>query len=57
VVGETSDTIGKLAAENGITLFELAPRRASLEEAFMQMTGGSVEYHGAGFDQVMGGAL
>ncbi|WP_067830542.1 ABC transporter ATP-binding protein [Nocardia inohanensis] len=57
VVGVTSDAVGKLAGANDITLFELSPQRASLEEAFMSMTGGSVQYHAAGFDQVMGGAL
>ncbi|MFF0493853.1 ABC transporter ATP-binding protein [Nocardia sp. NPDC003482] len=57
VVGETSDNVGKLAGANNITLYELAPQRASLEEAFMRMTGGAVQYHGEGFDQVMGGAL
>jgi ABC-2 type transport system ATP-binding protein len=57
VVGETSDAVGKLAGANGITLLELSPQRASLEEAFMRMTGGAVQYHGTGFDQVMGGAL
>ncbi|WP_067702384.1 ABC transporter ATP-binding protein [Nocardia jejuensis] len=57
VAGVTSDAVGKLAGSNDITLYELAPQRASLEEAFMRMTGGAVEYHGEGFDQVMGGAL
>ncbi|MEV6429161.1 ATP-binding cassette domain-containing protein [Nocardia sp. NPDC051463] len=57
VAGVTSDDVGKLAGANDITLFELAPQRASLEEAFMRMTGGAVQYHGEGFDQVMGGAL
>ncbi|WP_306365167.1 ABC transporter ATP-binding protein [Nocardia sp. CC227C] len=59
VANATSDAVGKLAGANDITLYELAPQRASLEEAFMQMTGNAVEYHGAnaGFDEVMGGAL
>jgi ABC-2 type transport system ATP-binding protein len=57
VVGETSDAVGKLAGENGIMLYELAPQRASLEEAFMRMTGGAVQYHGEGIEEVMGGAL
>ncbi|QLY30728.1 ABC transporter ATP-binding protein [Nocardia huaxiensis] len=59
VAGVTSDAVGKLAGANDITLFELSPQRASLEEAFMRMTGGAVQYHGAGagFDDVMGGAL
>ncbi|MEV0249413.1 ATP-binding cassette domain-containing protein [Nocardia sp. NPDC050712] len=52
-----SDAVGKLAAANEITLYELSPQRASLEEAFMRMTGGAVQYHGEGFDEVMGGAL
>ncbi|GAA2132153.1 ABC transporter ATP-binding protein [Kitasatospora kazusensis] len=37
--------IGDLAAAHGITLHELSPQQASLEEAFMQMTADSVEYH------------
>ncbi|MGW6425954.1 ABC transporter ATP-binding protein [Nocardia sp. NPDC055053] len=57
VAGVTSDEVGKVAGTNNVTLYELAPQQASLEEAFMRMTGGAVEYHGAGFDQVMGGAL
>ncbi|QIS16300.1 ATP-binding cassette domain-containing protein [Nocardia arthritidis] len=57
VAGVTSDAVGKLAGANDITLYELAPQRASLEEAFMRLTGGAVQYHGEGFDQVMGGAL
>ncbi|WP_037607724.1 ABC transporter ATP-binding protein [Streptacidiphilus rugosus] len=37
--------IGDLAAAHGVTLHELSPQRASLEEAFMRMTADSVEYH------------
>ncbi|MFJ1704227.1 ABC transporter ATP-binding protein [Kitasatospora sp. NPDC088346] len=37
--------LGDLAARHGITLHELSPQQASLEEAFMQMTADSVEYH------------
>jgi ABC-2 type transport system ATP-binding protein len=36
--------IGDLARDHGISLHELSPQRASLEEAFMQMTADSVEY-------------
>jgi ABC-2 type transport system ATP-binding protein len=39
--------IGDLAAVKGITLHELSPQRGSLEEAFIQLTGDSVEYHAA----------
>jgi ABC-2 type transport system ATP-binding protein len=36
--------IADLAAEHGLRLHELTPRRASLEEAFMGLTGGAVEF-------------
>ena len=31
----------------GVVLHELSPQRGSLEEAFIQLTGDSVEYHAA----------
>jgi ABC-2 type transport system ATP-binding protein len=37
--------IGELAAAKGAVLHELSPQRGSLEEAFIQLTGDSVEYH------------
>jgi ABC-2 type transport system ATP-binding protein len=37
--------IGELAARHQVVLHELSPQRASLEEAFMQLTAESVEYH------------
>jgi hypothetical protein len=37
--------IGDLAASLSVTLHELSPRSASLEEAFMELTEESVEYH------------
>jgi ABC-2 type transport system ATP-binding protein len=46
VTGLTSDEIGLLAAEHQIPLFELVPVRASLEEAFMDLTRDSVEFAG-----------
>jgi ABC-2 type transport system ATP-binding protein len=45
VRGMTSEQIGDLAFGEGIRLHELATVRASLEEAFMELTAGSVEYH------------
>jgi ABC-2 type transport system ATP-binding protein len=39
--------IGDLAAAKGVVLHELSPQRGSLEEAFIQLTGDSVEYHAA----------
>ncbi len=47
VTGLSSDQIGTAAAGAGITLLELAPQKASLEEAFMDLTRDAVEYHGA----------
>ncbi|MFI2368966.1 ABC transporter ATP-binding protein [Streptomyces sp. NPDC018833] len=43
--GASTEQLGELAAEHGIVLHELSAQRASLEEAFMQMTAGAVEYH------------
>jgi len=47
VSGMTAAQIGKLAAYHDVALSELAPRRPSLEDAFMEMTSDSVEYQGA----------
>jgi ABC-2 type transport system ATP-binding protein len=47
VSGATSDQVGDIAATAGVVLHELSPQRGSLEEAFMQLTGDSVEYHAA----------
>ena len=46
VTGMTARSIGTKAAEAGITLFELTAKAVSLEEAFMDLTKESVEYHG-----------
>jgi ABC-2 type transport system ATP-binding protein len=43
--------VGKLAAAQGIVLFELIPVRPSLEEAFMELTRDSVEYQATGATQ------
>jgi ABC-2 type transport system ATP-binding protein len=43
--GVSCDEIGDLAAANGITIHELFQERASLEEAFMELTRDAVEYH------------
>ncbi|MFE8987934.1 ABC transporter ATP-binding protein [Streptomyces collinus] len=45
VNGGKAEQIGELAAQHRITLHELSPQQASLEEAFMQLTAESVEYH------------
>ncbi|MGW1195982.1 ABC transporter ATP-binding protein [Streptomyces sp. NPDC002536] len=45
VHGEDAAHLGELAARHRIVLHELSPQRASLEEAFMRLTAGAVEYH------------
>jgi ABC-2 type transport system ATP-binding protein len=45
VRGLDSERIGTAAAEHGIALYELTPQRASLEEAFMELTRDSLEFH------------
>ncbi|MFC9289693.1 ABC transporter ATP-binding protein [Streptomyces sp. NPDC057052] len=52
VDGDKSERIGELAAQHQIVLHELSPQRASLEEAFMQLTAESVEYHAHSGDPV-----
>jgi len=47
VRGMDAVTIGDLASSLRVTLHELSPQSASLEEAFMELTEDSVEYHGA----------
>src|SRR6266852_2785783 len=45
LLGLTAAQVGDLAFENRIRLHELAPAHASLEEAFMELTASSVEFH------------
>jgi ABC-2 type transport system ATP-binding protein len=45
VHGMTAEAVGDIAFEQGIRLHELTVVRASLEEAFMELTAGSVEFH------------
>ena len=44
VTGRTAEQVGETAAANGIVLHELATQQASLEEAFMELTRGDVEF-------------
>ncbi|MET9345315.1 ABC transporter ATP-binding protein [Streptomyces termitum] len=46
--GTTTEALGELAAAHQLVLHELSAQQASLEEAFMQMTAGAVEYHAHG---------
>ncbi|MEV4255775.1 ABC transporter ATP-binding protein [Spirillospora sp. NPDC049652] len=48
VFGADPASVGDLAADHGIRLHELSPVQPSLEEAFMRLTGDTVEYHAGG---------
>ena len=54
VTGLEAPRIGEIAAANRIVLHELTPQLASLEEAFIELTAGSVEYGGG--DKAVAGA-
>jgi ABC-2 type transport system ATP-binding protein len=45
VRGVEVEKIGLTASAQGVVLYELVPQQASLEDAFMELTGESVEYH------------
>jgi len=44
VTGMTTDEVGRAAFDAGIAVWELAQRRASLEETFMRLTGDGQEF-------------
>jgi ABC-2 type transport system ATP-binding protein len=44
IAGLPVEEIGRAASASGIVLFELTPHQASLEEAFMELTRGELEY-------------
>ncbi len=44
VGGLAAEAVGQLAFDQGVVLFELTPERASLEEVYMALTAGAVEY-------------
>jgi ABC-2 type transport system ATP-binding protein len=50
VAGVPSAQIGELAAQASLTLHELTPQRASLEDAFMELTSDAVEYRSHNHD-------
>ena len=52
VTGLDARRIGELAASGSVVLYELTPQLASLEEAFMELTSGSLEFGVHGDDAV-----
>jgi ABC-2 type transport system ATP-binding protein len=56
VTGASTDEVGDLAAANNVVLHELSAQTGSLEQAFMRLTGDSVEYRqGAEHDMTTAG--
>jgi ABC-2 type transport system ATP-binding protein len=51
VQGLSVSQVGDLAFDNAVRLHELAPAQASLEEAFMELTASSVQFHAGVPDQ------
>jgi ABC-2 type transport system ATP-binding protein len=47
VTGLDAPAIGDLAAGHGIAVHALVPRQASLEDAYLDLTGESTDYHGS----------
>jgi ABC-2 type transport system ATP-binding protein len=56
VRGAGVELIGDLAAEHGLALHELTPQRASLEQAYLQLTRGAVEFNVDTVDETEGAA-
>lgn len=48
VGGVEAEDIARIAAENGIVLFEVTPVGRTLEEAYIELTRGAVEYEATG---------
>jgi ABC-2 type transport system ATP-binding protein len=46
VRGLNEEAIGEIVARQGLVLYELTPKTASLEEVFMELTNGELEYSG-----------
>jgi ABC-2 type transport system ATP-binding protein len=44
ITGPSLAEVGELAHRERVTLHELAPKAASLEEAYLELTGGAIEY-------------
>jgi ABC-2 type transport system ATP-binding protein len=53
VQGLSAERIGELAAERRLILHELTPQRASLEDAYMRLTGDAVEYRTTVADEIL----
>ena len=43
-----TDDVGRLAAEQGITVLELTAEQGSLEQAYLELTSDGAQYRGTG---------
>ena len=50
VAGMSAPEVGEVARERAVALYELTPVRASLEDAFMALTGDAVEYRATTYE-------
>ena len=50
--GTSTDDVGRLAAQHGVTLLELSAQQGSLEQAYLELTAGAVQYRGSGLPDV-----
>ena len=53
VTGMEAPAVGELAAAHGIALHELTARQASLEDAYLAITGESADYLAAGTERAV----
>jgi ABC-2 type transport system ATP-binding protein len=52
VTGMDAPTIADLAAKHSIAVHELTPRRPSLEQAYLDLTGDSTDYHAGALPEI-----
>ena len=45
--GTSTDDVGRLAAQHAITVLELSAEQGSLEQAYLELTAGAVQYRGS----------
>jgi ABC-2 type transport system ATP-binding protein len=57
VTGLDARTIGRIALQHQVLVYELTPLQASLEEAYMELTKDDVEYHSGGPSQAAEAAV
>ena len=54
VAGLPGERVVAVLSQNGVAFSEVAAHRASLEEAYLELTGGAVDYRAATAEEVVG---